>query len=123
MFWYVDWSNIFPFTVDYLADLYCEAQKTYTIQDDDKITTVMVERQEFQLTEAARQAFEAIHDQWELTVCQKYPHDPFIGGKPQYFSLHWKQQINNNTNCWRQTNRFLQSYQIRHVILIGCQVF
>lgn len=54
------------FTVDYLADLYCEAQKTYTIQDDEKITTVLVERDEFHLTEEAPEAFEAIHDQWEL---------------------------------------------------------
>lgn len=75
----------FFFTVEYLAELYCEAQKTFTIQDDEKITTVMVDRQEFHLTEEARAAFEAIHDQWELTVCQKYPHDPFIGGKPIFY--------------------------------------
>lgn len=69
-----------------MADLYCEAQKTYTIQDDEKITTVLVERDEFHLTEEACDAFEAIHDQWELTVCQKYPHDPFIGDKSILFS-------------------------------------
>lgn len=68
-----------------MSDLYGNGQTTYTIQDDNKITTVIVERQHFDLTEPARQAFEAVHDQWELTVCEKYPYDPLIGGKRNLF--------------------------------------
>lgn len=83
-------------TVDYLANLYGEGQLTYTIQDDDKITTVIVDRQEFHLTEPARHAFEAIHDQWELTVCEKCPHDPLIGGKTIFFQVALKLTFNSS---------------------------
>lgn len=68
-----------------MSDLCGNGQTTYTIQDDNKITTVIVDRQHFSLTEPARQAFEAVHDQWELTVCEKYLHDPLIGGGRNLF--------------------------------------
>lgn len=71
---------IYAYTVPFLANLYGEGQETYTIQEDNKVTTVIVDRKEFQLDKPARLAFEEVHDQWELTVCEKYPHDPLIGG-------------------------------------------
>ena len=42
---------------------------------------MVVDRTQIHLTEEASVAFEQIHDQWELTVCEKYPHDPLVGGK------------------------------------------
>jgi NTP pyrophosphatase (non-canonical NTP hydrolase) len=41
---------------------------------------VSVERTEFTLSEEALEIFEAIHDNWELNICEKYQHDPLIGG-------------------------------------------
>ena len=72
-----------------MSDLYGNGQTTYTIQDDNKTTTVIVDRQHFALTEPARQDFEAVHDQWELTVCEKYPHDPLIGSAAIIFDCNF----------------------------------
>lgn len=63
----------FSWIRNYLAKCHGDGQMTYKIQDDDKITTVVVDRIQIHLTEEARVAFEQIHDQWELTVCEKYP--------------------------------------------------
>lgn len=66
--------------VHFLATLYANGETTYTIEDDDKVTTVMVEREMFTLTEAANQAFATVHDKWEMNVCRKYRHDDFVAG-------------------------------------------
>ena len=74
-------TNIhFTIPVEALTDLYIEGEETYTIEEGDKLTTVVVDRAKFVLTEEARSTFEAIHDEWEMTVCQKYPHDALVGG-------------------------------------------
>jgi len=44
------------------------------------MTTVFVERKQYRLSEEAHSVFENIHDEWEMSVCQKYPHDALVGG-------------------------------------------
>jgi hypothetical protein len=65
--------------VDFLATLYVEGEASYTIEQDDKITNVIVNQKKFILSEEAATEFENIHDDWEAT-CEKYPYDPLIGG-------------------------------------------
>ena len=76
--------NLNFFSVEFLARLYSKGEETYTIEEGDRVTKVIVDRQIFKLTEEALQQFEVVHDEWELTVCQKYPHDAFVGGKFNY---------------------------------------
>ena len=61
---------MFSLIVHFLATLYANGETTYTIDDDDNVTTVMVEREMFTLTEAANQAFATVHDKWEMNVCR-----------------------------------------------------
>ena len=70
----------FAIPVEVLTNLYIEGEETYTIEEGDKLTTVVVDWSRFVLTEEARSSFETIHDEWEMTVCQKYPHDALVGG-------------------------------------------
>jgi hypothetical protein len=44
------------------------------------LTNVTVTRTKYKLLSDAMAAFQAIHDDWELNICQRYPHDPLIGG-------------------------------------------
>ena len=67
--------------VSFLATLYIEGEKRYSIEEDKKVTTVIVERTKYQLSEEGMDLFESIHDDWELEICKKYPHDVLIGGK------------------------------------------
>ncbi|CAB4014038.1 Hypothetical predicted protein [Paramuricea clavata] len=53
-------------------------EASYTIEQDDKITNVIVNRKKIILSEEAATEFENIHDDWEVT-CEKYPYDPLIG--------------------------------------------
>lgn len=69
------------FTVNFLANLYVEGEESYSIEDDEKITSVEVKRKKFHLNEEALDCFETIHDDWEMNICQKYPHDALVGGK------------------------------------------
>lgn len=66
--------------VDFLAELYTEGETTYTIEEGERVTKVIVDRLEFILSPEAHCQFEGIHDEWELSVCEKYPHDAFVGG-------------------------------------------
>jgi hypothetical protein len=61
--------------------LYVQGESTYVIEQQDKITNVTVTRTTYKLSSDAMAAFEAIHDDWELNICERYPHDPLIGGK------------------------------------------
>ena len=77
---------LFP-TVKFLADLYVEGESTYVVEQCDKITNVTVTRTKYKLSPDAMAAFEATHDDWELNICQRYPHDPLIGGKYISFNV------------------------------------
>jgi len=66
--------------VAFLAELYIEGEKTYSIEENKKVVTVIVDRAKYEMTEEAAELFEAIHDKCELEVCKKYPHDVLIGG-------------------------------------------
>lgn len=48
--------------------------------DNVAIITVTVNRAQFFLSEEALSAFEMIHDNWELEVCKRNPHDAVVGG-------------------------------------------
>jgi hypothetical protein len=61
--------------------LYTEGESTYIINNDDKITNIVVNRKKLTLSPAAFTAFENVHDDWEMNICKKYPYEPFIGGK------------------------------------------
>ena len=38
----------------------------------------MVDRKMYALSAEAMEMFENIHDEWELNICEKYPHDLLI---------------------------------------------
>lgn len=63
-----------------MAELYTEGETTYTIEEGEHVTKVIVDRLQFILSPEAHCRFEGIHDEWELSVCEKYPHDAFVGG-------------------------------------------
>lgn len=63
-----------------MATLYIEGEDSYTIEDSDKIVSVVVGRKKYALSNNAMKMFENIHDEWELSICEKYPHDLLIGG-------------------------------------------
>ena len=63
-----------------MAEFYTEGETTYTIEEGDRVTKVNVDRLQFKLSPEAHSQFEEIHDQWELAVCEKFPHDAFVGG-------------------------------------------
>ena len=42
--------------------------------------TVSVNRTEFHLSEEAQAEYESLHDEWEVEICKKHPHDPLIAG-------------------------------------------
>jgi hypothetical protein len=67
-------------SVCFLAELYTEGESTFVIDNDDKITNVIVNRKRYTLSADAFTAFENIHDDWEMNVCKKYPYQPLIGG-------------------------------------------
>ena len=76
--------------VSFLAILNIEGERTYSIEEDKKVTTVIVERTKYQLSEEGMDLFETIHDDWELEICKKYPHDVLIGGKDnRYMPTHY----------------------------------
>lgn len=58
----------FPIPVEALTDLYIEGEETYTIEEGDKLTIMVVDRSRFVLTEEARFTYETIHDEWEMTA-------------------------------------------------------
>lgn len=62
----------------FLADL-C-SRSIDVIEQQEKLTNVTVTRTKYKLLSDAMAAFQAIHDGWELNICQRYPHDPLIGG-------------------------------------------
>ena len=74
-------------TVEFLADLYVQGESTHDVQQWEKMTNVTVTRIKYELSKDAMVAFEAIHDDWELNICQRYPHDPLIGGKHMSFKV------------------------------------
>ena len=45
-------------TVDYLATLYIEGEQTYTIEDGEKVISVMVDRKMYALSPEAMELFE-----------------------------------------------------------------
>ena len=67
-------------SVCFLAELYTEGESTFVIENDHKITNVIVNRKRYTLAADASTAFENIHDDWEMNVCKKYPYEPLIGG-------------------------------------------
>ena len=73
-------KSLFVIPVEALTDLYIEGEETYTIEEGDKLTSVVVDRFKFVLSDEARSNFETIHDEWEMRVCQKYPNDALVGG-------------------------------------------
>ena len=64
-----------------LTDLYIDGEESYSVEEGDKMTTVFVERKQYRLSQDALSEFENIHDEWEMSICQKYPHDALVGGK------------------------------------------
>ena len=66
--------------MDFLASLYVQGQQTYSIEDGDKIVSVIVARTMYALSPEAMKMFEDIQDDWELSICEKFPHDVLIGG-------------------------------------------
>ena len=66
--------------MDFLASLYVQGEQTYSIEDGDKIVSVIVDRTMYTLSPEAMKMFEDIHDDWELSRCEKFPHDVLIGG-------------------------------------------
>ena len=67
------------FLVEFLADLYMQGESTFTIEQEEKLTNVIVNRKTHVLSPEATKEFEKIYDDWE-TTCEKYPYDPLIGG-------------------------------------------
>ena len=55
-------------------------ENTHTREDSEKVVSVMVDRKMYALSAEAMEMFENIHDEWELNICEKYPHDLLIGG-------------------------------------------
>ena len=72
--------NILKFIDNFLANLYIHGETTFEVEEEGKRKTVKVERTEFNLTEKVITAFKEIHDEWELEVCKKNPHDALLGG-------------------------------------------
>ena len=58
-----------------------EGESTFEITQEEKITTVVVDRKKYILSPQALQAFENVHNDWEMNICKKYPYEPLIGGK------------------------------------------
>ena len=77
---YATYCGGFTISVEFLAVLYTEGETTYTIEEGERVTKVIVDRIQFTLSEEARSQFEGVHDEWELSICEKYPHDAFVGG-------------------------------------------
>ena len=69
------------YVVDFLAEQYIEAEQTYTIEEGEKVVSVIVDRTMYSLSPEAMELFERIHDGWKLDICEKYPHDVLIGGR------------------------------------------
>ena len=67
--------------MEFLADQYIEGEETYTIEEGEKVVSVIVDRTMYSLSPEAMELFERIHDAWELDICEKYPHDVLIGGR------------------------------------------
>ena len=67
-------------SVEFLASLYVQGEQTYSIEDGEKIVSVIVDRTMYTLSPEAMKMFEDIHDDWELSICEKFPHDVLIGG-------------------------------------------
>ena len=67
--------------MDFLAEQYIEGEQTYTIEEGEKVVSVIVDRTMYSLSPEAMELFEKIHDAWELDICEKYPHDVLIGGR------------------------------------------
>ena len=65
-------------SVDHLATLYIEGEHTYTIEDSEKVVSVMVDRKVYALSAEDMEMFENIYDEWELNICEKYLHDLLI---------------------------------------------
>ena len=68
-------------TVKFLTQLYIEGEDTYTIEDEEKRTSVEVCRKKYVLSQEAINSFEKIHDEWELSICERNPHDALVGGE------------------------------------------
>lgn len=66
--------------MDFLTDLYIDGEDTYAIEEGDRLRTVIVDRNKYELTAEALKNFEAVHDEWEMNICEKHPHDALIGG-------------------------------------------
>ena len=66
--------------VDILSELYIHGETTYHIEESGKVKTVSVNRTEFHLSEEAQAEYESLHDEWEVEICKKHPHDPLIAG-------------------------------------------
>lgn len=79
--------------VHFLATLYADGETTYEIENDEKITNVIVNRTKYKLSPEALTTFENVHDDWEMNVCKKYPYEPLIGGK-----IHMAMFKNNQVN-------------------------
>ena len=60
---------------------------TRIMEDVGKITNVSVNPTKFTLSSEALAALESIYNNWEMNVCEKYPHDPFSGGKLLYLYI------------------------------------
>lgn len=67
-------------SVEFLASLYVQGEQTYSIEDGEKIVSLIVDRTMYTLSPEAMKMFEDIHDDWELSICEKFPHDVLIGG-------------------------------------------
>ena len=76
--------------MNFLTQLYIEGEDSYTIEDEDKMTSVEVYRKKYVLSQEAINSFEQFHDEWALSICEKYPHDALVGG--ENFTFEFKKE-------------------------------
>ena len=57
-----------------------DSENSYRTEDLGKKVAVFVDRTSFTLSSEAMSYYEEMHDEWEMDVCKKYPHDVLISG-------------------------------------------
>lgn len=60
--------SFLSYVVEFLAEQYIEGEETYTIEEGEKVVSVIVDRTMYSLSPEAMGLFERIHDAWEL-IC------------------------------------------------------
>lgn len=61
-------------------------ETTFEIEQQGKVKIVTVDRTVFQLTDEALNVFKDIHNEWEIDVCEKNPHDALLVGNSKFLT-------------------------------------